>query len=231
MKMILFTTLMMLCLGSCARTNEPDSWEDEREEMVRQQIRGRGIKDASVLAAMRKVPRHLFVPLSHQREAYEDRPLPIGYDQTISQPYIVGYMTEILGLDGDERVLEIGTGSGYQAAVLGEIAREVYSVEIVKELADASAGRLRNLGYANVHVKHGDGFKGWPEAAPFDAIIITAAPPEIPEELIAQLKVGGRMIIPVGSVYQQLNFITRTEDGFLKKDVMPVRFVPMVKGK
>lgn len=231
MKMILLTTLMMLSLGSCARTDELDPFEDEREEMVRQQIRGRGIKDDSVLAAMRKVPRHVFVPSGRRKEAYEDRPLPIGYDQTISQPYIVAYMTEILGLDGDERVLEIGTGSGYQAAVLGEIAREVYSVEIVKELADASAERLRDLGYTNIHVKHGDGFKGWPEESPFDAIIVTAAPPEIPEELLSQLKVGGRMIIPVGSVYQQLNFITRTDDGFLKKDVMPVRFVPMIKGK
>jgi|YNPNPStandDraft_1061719.scaffolds.fasta_scaffold22738_2 protein-L-isoaspartate(D-aspartate) O-methyltransferase len=210
---------------------EPASREKEREEMVRKQIQGRGVKDARVLWAMRTVPRHLFVPEKYSKEAYADRPLPIGHDQTISQPYIVAYMTEALGLKGDERVLEIGTGSGYQAAVLSVLVHEVYSIEILEPLAREAARRLKELGYNNVEVRCGDGYLGWPEKAPFDAIVVTAAPPEIPQELVRQLKVGGKMVLPVGVGSQDLIRLTKTEGGLQKESLLPVRFVPMVPGK
>lgn len=198
-----------------------------REAMVSEQIAARGVRDSRVLAAMRKVPRHELVPEAMRSSAYENRPLPIGYDQTISQPYVVGFMTEQLRVGPDARVLEVGTGSGYQAAVLSELVREVYSIEIVEPLARSAAQALLRLGYRNVFLRHGDGYQGWPEHAPFDGIIVTAAPPEVPEPLKQQLAIGGRMVIPVGEAIQELRVITRTERGFDEETVLPVRFVPM----
>ena len=203
---------------------------DERRQMVRLQIELREIKDPNVLEAMRTVPRHAFVPAVQQAYAYEDRPLPIGRGQTISQPYIVGFMTEALKLDPNSAVLEIGTGSGYQAAVCAEIAREVYTIEIVEPLAKSATESLAQLGYRNVHVKAGDGYFGWPEKGPFDAIIGTAAAEVIPPPLIGQLKKGGRMILPVAGEYgfQYLILVTKDEQGQLRRaKVMPVLFVPM----
>jgi len=202
----------------------------ERARMVDWQIDARGIDDPNVLMAMQVVPRHAFIPETQQRYAYSDRPLPIGHEQTISQPYIVAFMTEALQLKRDSKVLEIGTGSGYQAAVCGEICREVYTIEIVEELAKSAGKCLKELGYRNVFVKAGDGYFGWPEHAPFDAIIGTAAAGRVPEPLIEQLKPGGRMILPYGSPggFQYLVLLTKDEDGkFTKSNVMPVRFVPM----
>ena len=205
-----------------------DAFAGARAEMVREQIRERGVKNAAVLAAMERVPRQLFVPEDLRASAYEDRPLPIGHEQTISQPYIVGLMTELLELDGDDKVLEIGTGSGYQAAVAAEIAGQVYTIEIVAPLASEARARLTELGYENVHVRTGDGYRGWPEHAPFDAVILTAAPPEIPQPLIEQLAVGGVLVAPVGDgQYQELMVIERTAKGLERKSVAPVRFVPM----
>lgn len=206
-----------------------DIYLKRRLKMVETQIRARGVKDARVLAVMEKVPRHEFVPKTYRGSAYVDGPLPIGYGQTISQPYIVAYMTEALNLKGGEKVLEIGTGSGYQAAVLAELGAKVYTIEIVKPLAEEAAKRLKQLGYKNIHVKWGDGYEGWPEHAPYDAIIVTAAPTKIPEELVKELKEGGRMIVPVGSFFQELVFITKENDKVKKKKLLPVRFVPMVK--
>jgi protein-L-isoaspartate(D-aspartate) O-methyltransferase len=202
----------------------------ERARMVNWQIEARAVKDPNVLSAMRTVPRHVFVRSTEQRSAYNDNPLPIGYDQTISQPYIVAFMTEALGLNRSSKVLEIGTGSGYQAAVCAEIAQEVYSIEIVEELAKIAKDRLKELGYRNVFTKYGDGFFGWPEHAPFDAIIGTAAAGRIPKPLIEQLKPGGRMILPYGSPrgFQFLVLVTKDKEGNIsRKNVMPVRFVPM----
>lgn len=198
-----------------------------RQQMVQRQIESRGVKDPLVLDAMRSVRRHRYVPDNMRRYAYYDEPLPIGYEQTISQPYIVAYMTESLGLKGNEKVLEIGTGSGYQAAVLAEVVKEVYTIEIVEPLAERAEESLREEGYSNVHCRAGDGYQGWPEAAPFDAVIITAAPPRIPEPLIEQLKVGGRMIVPVGTLYQELVLLTKKKKGVEKQRLLPVRFVPM----
>lgn len=191
------------------------------------EVRSQGVSDEKVLAAMRTVPRHEFVPPRYREAAYENHPLPIGMDQTISQPYIVGYMTQALQLNGGEKVLEIGTGSGYQAAVLAEIAGEVYTIEILEPLARHAEHTLSRLGYDNVHVRVGDGYKGWPEQAPFDAIIVTAAPDHVPEPLVEQLKVGGRMVIPVGSWNQRLILITKTSEGVTKQADLPVMFVPM----
>jgi protein-L-isoaspartate(D-aspartate) O-methyltransferase len=203
---------------------------EERVKMVASQIHARDVNNPNVLKAMQIVPRHAFVRKSERRVAYVDSPLPIGYDQTISQPYIVAFMTEALQLDPNSKVLEIGTGSGYQAAVCAEIAKGVYTIEIVKELAEIAKKRLKELGYPNVFVKAGDGFFGWPEHAPFDAIIGTAAAGRVPEPLIEQLKPGGRMILPVGGPrdFQYLVLITKDDKGNLtRKKVMPVRFVPM----
>lgn len=205
-----------------------NGFEVKRERMVREQIELRGIKDKVVLSAMRKVDRRLFVPSDLADFAYADGPLPIGHNQTISQPYIVAYMTEAAKLKPDERVLEIGTGSGYQAAVLAEIVSKVYSIEILEPLAESAQKRLKSIGYDNIKIKLGDGYKGWEEFAPYDAIIVTAAPPAIPQALLDQLAIGGRMVIPIGSVYQELYLITRTEIGYDKKTLLPVRFVPMV---
>jgi protein-L-isoaspartate(D-aspartate) O-methyltransferase len=199
----------------------------ERAAMVRTQIRARGIENARVLEAMGRVPRHLFVAEELRGAAYEDHPLPIGHEQTISQPYIVALMTDLLDLDGDETVLEIGTGSGYQAAILGELAARVYTIEIVEPLAEESRARLAELGYENVHVRAGDGYRGWPEHAPFDAIILTAAPPAIPQPLIDQLAVGGILAAPIGDVYQELVVMEKTAQGLEQRQVIPVRFVPM----
>lgn len=206
---------------------EKDEYAFQREQMVYDQIVRRNVSDKLVLKAMRKVPRHEFVPDNMKRHAYEDRPLPIGEDQTISQPYIVAIMTELLGLKSGEKVLEIGTGSGYQAAVLAEIAGEVYTIEIIESLANSADKRLKRLGYNNVTVKYGDGYRGWKEHAPFDGVIVTAAPDHIPQPLVDQLKVGGRMVIPVGEHFQELKLITKTESGVVEKNVLPVRFVPM----
>ena len=203
---------------------------DERKRMVERQIQARDVKDPNVLKAMQIVPRHVFMPVRQRRYAYGDHPLPIEYNQTISQPYIVAFMTEALKLKSDSKVLEIGTGSGYQAAVCAEIAREVYTIEIVEGLAKTAKERLKKLGYKNVFVKAGDGFFGWPEKGPFDAIIGTAAAKRIPEPLLEQLKPGGRMIIPTGSAlgFQYLELVTKDKEGKIHKSrVMPVRFVPM----
>jgi len=199
-----------------------------RMEMVQKQIMGRGISDPAVLHAMRTVPRHLFVPEDIRASSYADHPLPIGYGQTISQPFIVAFMTEAAGLRAGDRVLEIGTGSGYQAAVLAEVVREVYTVESVFPLAENVRERLKNLGYNNIFVQHSDGYGGWPEKAPFDAILVTAAAPEIPQNLLQQLKVGGRMVIPVGSSEQELYRLTSTAVKVKEERLLPVRFVPMV---
>jgi protein-L-isoaspartate(D-aspartate) O-methyltransferase len=203
----------------------------EAARMVDDQLRGAGITDARVLAAMRKVPRHLFVPTEQQAAAYHDRPLPIGFGQTISQPYIVAFMTEALALSRSDVVLEIGTGSGYQAAVLGEIAREVYTIELVPELAERARGTLAAQGYRHVHVRAGDGYRGWPEHAPFPKIIVTAAPEDVPQALIDQLAVGGTMVLPVGphDGAQELRILKKTDRGVLTERSLPVRFVPMVK--
>lgn len=198
--------------------------------MVNRQIRARGVRDPNTLAAMLTVPRHSFVRVGELGQAYNDHPLPIGLGQTISQPYIVGFMTEALQLKAGSRVLEIGTGSGYQAAVCAEIAKEVYTIEIVEALAKSAKKRLKELGYRNVFVRAGDGYFGWPEKAPFDAIIGTAAAGRVPKPLMEQLKPGGRMILPHGSErgLQHLVLITKDEKGKIsRKNVMPVRFVPM----
>jgi protein-L-isoaspartate(D-aspartate) O-methyltransferase len=198
-----------------------------REEMVESQIAARGVKDERTLAAMRRVPRHLFVPEGYAREAYDDHPLPIGHGQTISQPYIVAFMTEALHLSGGETVLEVGTGSGYQSAVLSGLVAKVYSVEIVEPLAREAAERLKRLGYDNVEVRAGDGYRGWPEAAPFDAIVVTAAAPRVPEPLKQQLRDGGRLLLPIGDEWQELVLVKRRGDAFEQTQVLPVRFVPM----
>lgn len=206
-------------------------WKKETKSMVYYQIFSRGVRDKNVIRAMENTPRHLFVPKNLIGEAYDDGPLPIGEGQTISQPFIVAIMTELLNLKGNEKVLEIGTGSGYQAAVLSQLVDTCYTIELLKNLADSASARLQQLGYGNVVVKCGDGYQGWEEHAPFDCIIVTAAPEEIPPKLIEQLKVGGRMVVPVGKYYQDLVLITKTEKGLTKKDIIPVRFVPMVKPK
>lgn len=196
--------------------------------MMEGQIVARGIKDTRVLAALRDTPRHEFVPEALRDQAYQDRPLPIGFRQTISQPYIVALMSEVLELSGDEIVLEIGTGSGYQAAVLGRLAKEVYTIEIVPELGERAERDLARLGFLNVHVRVGDGYQGWPEHAPFDAIIVTAAPQQVPQPLVDQLAVGGRMVLPVGRWNQELVLLRRTSKGIEREKLIDVRFVPMV---
>lgn len=200
--------------------------------MIREQIASRGIKNPEVLRVMGEIPRHLFVPANVREQAYEDRPVPIGHGQTISQPFIVGFMTELLDVQSQHRILEIGTGSGYQAAVLSKLAKEVFTIEIVPELAQSAEALFRRLGYKNIFVRSGNGYLGWPEAAPFDRVILTAAPPEIPQVLIDQLKPGGRLLAPVGvsPANQQIVIVEKTKDGkVLQRAVLPVRFVPMVR--
>jgi len=205
-----------------------DEYAEQRARRVREQLVARGIRDPRVLAVMGRVPRHELVPERARGEAYEDGPLPIGEGQTISQPYIVAAMSEAAALKGDERVLEVGTGSGYQAAVLSALAREVYTIELEPVLAARAKRDLERLGCTNVHTRTGDGYRGWPEAAPFDAILVTAAPDHVPPDLLEQLKVGGRLVIPVGGGYdQELWLYTKTERGVERKHLMPVRFVPL----
>lgn len=206
-----------------------EDWERARRQMVDTQIRARDVSDTAVLNAMERVPRHLFVPPELRRFAYDDAPLSIGEGQTISQPFIVGYMTELLQIRPDQAVLEIGTGSGYQAAVLAELARQVYTIEIVLTLTDTARTALADAGYANIEVRTGNGYLGWPEHAPFPRIIVTAAPPEIPPALVEQLAVGGRMVLPVGALNQEIAVVTKTEDGVTERRTLPVRFVPMVE--
>ena len=205
------------------------NYHEQRMEMVNKQIVNRGISDPEVIAAMKSVERHEFVPADKAKYAYQDSPLPIGMGQTISQPYIVALMTDLLDLKANEKILEVGTGSGYQAAVLAEICKNVYSIEVIPELAARAKKTLQKLNYHNVHLRTGDGYKGWKEAAPFDAIIVTAAPTHIPEPLKAQLAENGRMVIPVGGKYtQELVLIEKKNGKLRKKDVIPVRFVPMI---
>lgn len=224
--------LIVLLSGliACAQ----DSYQAQRERMVRDQIERRDVRQPKVLEAMRATPRHLFVPEALRSQAYEDHPLPIGHGQTISQPYIVALMTELIDPGKDDKVLEIGTGSGYQAAVLARLVKHVYSIEIVPELAQSSAARLRKLGYQNVTVREGNGYKGWPAEAPFNRILLTAAPPEIPQALLDQLKRGGKLVAPVGGTVfgQDLVVVDRDNNGKLRRrSVIPVRFVPMVPGE
>ena len=232
------TLFLVAIVGvSCQRASEApaetmtpanDSNAERRTRMVETQIVARGVRDPRVLQVMREVPRHLFVDAAHQSQAYEDHPLPIAGNQTISQPYIVALMTELLDLQPGDRVLEIGTGSGYQSAVLSRLARDVYSIEILPELARVSSERLRKLGFQNVTVREGDGYRGWPEHAPFDGIVVTAAPPRIPEPLLDQLAPDGRMVIPVGDFFQELKVFSKDKNGKVtEKDILPVRFVPM----
>lgn len=209
------------------QTSDDANWEARRASMVDGQLRTRDITDPRVLRVMGKVPRHLFVPENIRRHAYLDGPLPIGHDQTISQPYIVAYMTQALDPRKTDKVLEIGTGSGYQAAVLAELVADVYTIEIVEPLAQSAKELLGKLGYDNVHVRAGDGYAGWPEAAPFDAIIVTCAPDHIPQPLIDQVAVGGRLVIPVGDFHQEIVIVTKTEKGVMQRETIAVRFVPM----
>ena len=224
--------LVLAALAAAIVVAAQDAASLQRQRMVAEQIQSRGIRNADVLRVMRATPRHLFVPPEIRHEVYQDRPLPIGYQATISQPYIVALMTELLAPAKNHRVLEIGTGSGYQAAVLAQLSARVYSIEIVPELAQSATRTLRDLGYANVQVRQGDGYKGWPEQAPFDRVILTAAPPEIPDALIAQLGKGGRLVAPVGPLRdQELIVVEKKPDGSVQRRSMGgVRFVPMRPG-
>lgn len=222
----------ILILAGCVQAGvglQPGTrdFEAERRRMVSQQLEARDIRAVRVLDAMRTVPRHLFVPEPQRAEAYIDSPLPIGYEQTISQPYIVAFMTQALDVQSSHVVLEIGTGSGYQAAVLSLLANRVYSIEIVEPLAERARSTLANLGYRNVQVRTGNGYLGWPEHAPYDRIMVTAAPDEVPPALVQQLKIGGLMAIPVGTSSQQLLILRRTTRGMETLTTLPVRFVPM----
>jgi protein-L-isoaspartate(D-aspartate) O-methyltransferase len=223
---------------SCTASSDVEPGQDAlataRSSMVTDQIARRGVTDPRVLAAMRDVPRHLFVPPDARTNAYNDTPLPIGHQQTISQPYIVALMTELVRTGASDRALEIGTGSGYQAAVLSRLVATVYTIEIVEPLAREAERRLKDLDYANVVVRYGDGYAGWPEHAPFDIIVVTAAPDHVPQPLVEQLKPGGRMVIPVGSIYegQDLRLIEKDASGQIRtRTVTPVRFVPLRRGQ
>ena len=231
--MLTLLTLSAAILLSGARcSQDQDAYDEARRRMVEEQLRARDIEDSRVLAAMGRVPRHLFVPAALRFRAYADHPLPIGNGQTISQPYIVALMTELAEVEPDDVVLEIGTGSGYQAAVLSQIAREVATIEIVPELAETARARLAELGYENVTVRTGDGYLGWKEKAPFDAILVTAAAPEVPPPLVEQLAPGAILVIPVGprSQIQSLLRIEKAADGTtVTRDVLPVVFVPLVR--
>lgn len=222
---------LAIMLSLAAKGLPQDAYQKSRSDMVKYQIENRGVSDEATLAAMRKVERHLFVPDSYRGQAYSDGPLPIGYGQTISQPYIVACMTELCEPKAGFKVLEIGTGSGYQAAVLAEIVDEVYTIEIVKALGEQARARLKKLGYDNVHVRIGDGYYGWEEQGPYDAIIVTAAAEYIPPPLVKQLKAGGRMVIPVGSPFlvQTLMLVEKVGGRTKTKSLFPVRFVPFTR--
>jgi protein-L-isoaspartate(D-aspartate) O-methyltransferase len=228
MELVLLTSLCFLLLAT-VNTNGDDNgiYSEQRREMVENQLVPRGISDSRVIEAMLKIPRHEFLPDYLGDYAYSDGPLPIGMGQTVSQPYIVAYMTELLTLNKGDKVLEIGTGSGYQAAILAEIGCDVYTIEIVEILTLRAKKVLKSLGYKNIHFKVDDGYMGWEENAPYDAILVTAAPPEIPEPLTEQLKEGGKMVIPVGDYIQELILITKKKEGLEEERVTPVRFVPM----
>ncbi len=226
---ILILAAIVITTGIRAYSGHPASdekWTELRLKLV-ESLRGKGITDTLVLKAMSEIPRHSFVPANWRAHSYLDRPLSIGHGQTISQPYIVAYMCQALKLTDSDKVLEIGTGSGYHAAVMSLICNIVYTIEIVPELGRSAAVLLNSLGYENISVMIGDGYKGWEEHAPFDAVILTAAPPQIPQPLLEQLKVGGRLIAPVGVDWQELVLIYRTEDGYRETKLLPVRFVPM----
>jgi len=227
-----FTILVLPLFGNADQNNNndfPSDWKIAAQSMVKKQIKDRGIVDPKVLDVLSNTPRHKFVPTDMVLYAYDDSPLPIGEGQTISQPYIVALMTELLSLSGKEKVLEIGTGSGYQSAILSLLSNKVYTIEIVKSLAVQAKKVLQELEIHNVYVRWGDGYKGWPTEAPFDCIIVTAAPDTIPEALIKQLKTGGKLVIPVGKYWQELKVISKTSDSNInEKTIIPVRFVPMV---
>ena len=226
-------TPILLMLIFISFSFQEDVYKEKREKMVKDQIEKRGVSDKLVLKAMRNVKRHLFVPEERMAEAYDDSPLPIGYGQTISQPYIVAYMTEVIQPKPEFKVLEIGTGSGYQAAVLAEIVKEVYTIEIVTELANAATQRLKKLGYSKVNVKQADGYYGWKENGPYDAIIVTAAAEFVPPPLIEQLKENGKIVIPIGSPFmtQTLMLIEKNGKKIKTKNLLPVRFVPFTRKK
>jgi len=235
--MRVFGMVLLACLAACsAPAGERvgpapvEAGQAAREKMVAEQIVARGVTDPAVVRAMRVVPRHEFVPDAVRAQAYADQPLPIGHRQTISQPYIVALMTELAAVRPGDRVLEVGTGSGYQAAVLAELGARVYSIEIVEPLARRAAAALQRLGYDHVRVRHGDGYRGWPDAAPFAAIVVTAAPPQVPPALVAQLALGGRLVIPVGTDEQELRVLVKTPAGVETRAIVPVMFVPMVGG-
>ncbi len=218
---------VMIAIIACgSNAGEGDDFQSQRAGMVKNQIAARGVIDQEVLNAMRTVPRHEFVPAEYKKDAYADHPLPIGHDQTISQPYIVAYMTEALQAKKGDKVLEIGTGSGYQSAVLAQMGLNVYSIEIVEPVGIKASNVLKRLGY-KVHLKIGDGYDGWPKAAPFDSIIVTAAPSEIPSPLKKQLKEGGRLVIPVGKMFQDLKVFKKIAGKLKEEKNLPVRFVPM----
>jgi protein-L-isoaspartate(D-aspartate) O-methyltransferase len=223
----LLVSALACAAGGISQQAPPGDRDAERRRMVDEQLLARDIKDARVLDAMRRVPRHEFVPEERQSQAYFDSPLPIGHGQTISQPYIVAFMTQALEISPEHRVLEIGTGSAYQAAILATLAKEVYTIEIVAPLAERARETLTRLGYRNVQVRSGNGYFGWPEQAPFDRIMVTAAPDEVPSALVEQLKVNGLMAIPVGTITQELRILRRTASGSETLATLPVRFVPM----
>ena len=225
----IFPFFLLLLFSNCSSQDINNlSFSEQRKIMVKTQIKARGISDQNVLQAMQKVERHLFVPTEYASMAYEDYPLLIGDGQTISQPYIVAFMTEILKPDSTQKVLEIGTGSGYQAAILGEICKKVYTIEVIESLGEKAKKLLKKLQYENIYMKIGDGYQGWKEYAPYDAIIVTCAPTHIPQQLKEQLREGGKMIIPVGDRYiQHLVLLTKVKGKIIRQNVLPVRFVPM----
>ena len=227
LRAIILVFFCLACQDGAETMDSEKRLQELRKEMVEKQIRARGVKDPAVLDAMMRVERHHFVPQGLETAAYNDNPLSIGEGQTISQPYIVALMTELAGVHKNSKVLEIGTGSGYQAAVLAVLASEVFTIEIIESLGNQAKQKLDALGYDNVHVRIGDGYKGWPEEAPFDAILVTAAPDHVPQPLVDQLKTGGKLIIPVGDYYQDLAVITKTPKGVEQEKIIPVRFVPM----
>jgi protein-L-isoaspartate(D-aspartate) O-methyltransferase len=223
---------MVIAMGGLNTVIDEDTFTRQRKRMVEEQIAYRGITDKGVLEAMGTVPRHLFIPEENRSYSYYDQPIPIGFGQTISQPYIVAFMTELLKLEKDNVVLEVGTGSGYQAAILSKLVKQVYTMEIIEGLGREASKRLKTMGYNNVEVRIGDGYKGWPEHAPFDAIIVTAAAEHIPQPLVDQLKPGAQLVIPVGGVYEVQDLMLVTKDAsskVVKESIIPVRFVPLIR--